>query len=197
MGEICIIQVGVLVNSIFFAIALVIPWAVVMIPIDQGYWRMVVPVTIGMNKCFTEPCIYHNEVFEVNDRYMKFDDDTREKFVALSRTVLALYTAGSALCLIAYALHVLFCCTSYRIRHVYPLSVVLIVMAAVVYFAFIHFHSYLHSGGLLLGSIMLLLSATCGMVLSTMYMTEINSKAFRYARIMDTRSHAGGAPTPV
>lgn len=66
-------------------------------------------------------------------------------------------------------------------RYLYPLSVVLVLVSTVVYFFFII--GYVGGGGLLEGSLLLLFSASFGMVCSTMYLSEISIARYRYIRI--------------
>lgn len=184
MSESCALSMGVILNALLCALSFSIPWAIVKIPVNRGDYQLVVPVTIGICGCYSEPCIYDDNIFIMNGEEYEFDSITRDNFIWVSEFVVLTYTLGTLMGIVSLLCRsciFCFCSNCSCMRYMYPVSVVIIVLSCVMYFGFMY--QYIVNGGMLEGSILLLCSATFGMVFSTVYLSELSLERYRYTAI--------------
>jgi hypothetical protein len=186
MSQSCILCVGVVLNTVCYLLSFSIPWAIVRIHVNKGDYELMVPVTLGIYGCYSDPCLYDSQYFVMNGEEMEFDVATRDNFLWIRGFVLLTYTLGTVMGIISLLCRsfiLCYCSNCGCIRYMYPISVTMLVMSCVMYFAFMY--QYFVNSGMLEGSILLLTSATFGMVFSAMYLSELSLERYRYSRIPD------------
>jgi hypothetical protein len=166
-----IVVLGSSIQLLFYIISLLVPWSLLYLPISGSSWDIIVPVKIGLIRCFgSNFCILDHKGTIVEGTYFHFATDLRDKFEIIYIIVFILYTSST--CLSIGSLYIAIFQKEYFIylHYLYPISVFQDMLSVILYFPFTMW--YLNGGEFLQGALLLLFSTLIGMGCTIIYVVE-------------------------
>lgn len=137
---------------------------------SDSSWHTSIPVTLGITKCFTNPCIYP-KIDAYSGLEVTIDSNLRHQFKFIRLLVVLLFSLSAALALLASIIYLIKGNKNLGwLRYIYPLSVCHLVLSSCIYFPFMYVN--LNGGYFREGSILLLSSTSFGMGICSMYFAE-------------------------
>ena len=174
------ILLGSLLNCLCFIALFHLPWAQIYLPVSEGSWKMIVPVRIGLTKCFSDVCVFDSLVHDTEDPSspIRIDSHVTKNFIFIHHIVLGFLVASCILCIFHSCLIICGCSAKFDYmtsssryqnstlqfyaRYIYPAAVCCNIFALFIYCGFTVW--FLNGGGFLEGTMLLVLSIMIGIV---------------------------------